>query len=676
LQAHIYSGIAADVAQFQVQGEAIKDNQNVKIDLNLTVDKPHNLSELVKSLRSQTSLGPHKKGVHLVGSVSPFFFSPPSSSGEFQISNLQLESIGPSLAAAKYTLTAELHPQEKIEWIESLGQIVHLTSSARLAWSEENAAWQFDDLQGSIQSTQIEALWKGEWLVGKQLSLTEPLKLSYIFTPELLALFKEKSASFTSLKYPTKMHLHIQPFVLPLIQTSTENFSKQLRGELFTKEIIFNNGLHFEKLKMPWQADLNAHHFEVSLESEISVGEAEKGKLAGNISLNKSLQTNGWISLDKLMINTPNCTPCRCLLFEQILAEVESQDLSKAIHFNITAHERGQQEQTYPLLCKGEVVNFLTPDNQFNPKELSLNLEIKSERLPASFLCQVTGVEETIKNKLEVLLGDTVDTFIRAQLHQMDGPLEVKLQGKNGRIHLNAKITEGILTLRDPFEAEIAVTPLLAETVLQDVIPVLGGVVSAENPVSIHIEPDGFRFPLKNFDLDQIRVAHGKIDLGKMSFSNKGELSMVFDLLRPDYQEELTVWFTPLYFKMQDGLISLARMDMLFMNRYPFAIWGKVNARKDKVDMRIGVTGIALSRALNLPNLDSQEMLQLPLKGKTGEASIDKAKAAARISALVAQQQGTAPGILLGAVLDLAGGSLLEDKPPAPTTQPFPWEKE
>ena len=66
--------------------------------------------------------------------------------------------------------------------------------------------------------------------------------------------------------------------------------------------------------------------------------------------------------------------------------------------------------------------------------------------------------------------------------------------------------------------------------------------------------------------------------------------------------------------------------------------------------------------------------MQLPFTGKIGSAGIDKAKATARISALVAQTHGGAKGLILGTFFDIAGGSIADDPPPPPpTTNPLPW---
>jgi hypothetical protein len=124
---------------------------------------------------------------------------------------------------------------------------------------------------------------------------------------------------------------------------------------------------------------------------------------------------------------------------------------------------------------------------------------------------------------------------------------------------------------------------------------------------------------------------------------------------------------------MQNGVIHCERLDMLVADLYPIATWGKVDLVKDKVSMAIGLTGQALQQAFEIRNLESDYMLQIPVKGPTGNVQIDKSKATTRISTLVAQTQGGLKGKIFGTVLQIAAGDGNDPRPPPPTTTPFPW---
>ena len=361
------------------------------------------------------------------------------------------------------------------------------------------------------------------------------------------------------------------------------------------------------------------------------------------------------------------------LIFENMVASVSSQNVMQSMSFQIKAEEQLKGKR-YPIMVNGDAKDYFSEKGKIDTSALTLNLEVKSPRLPASLLCQLGGLDCSIRQKIEALFGEIINTDINIHLLQMHGPLFAKLKGPNGKLTLDAQLNEGSMTLNAPFEAEFAVTPELEKSIIQDVIPILNGVIGAEQPIRIKIDPASFFIPLKQIELDKIVIEKATIELGKMHFSEKGTLGNVFDLLGRSQKDELSVKFTPLYFKMDHGTIKLSRMDMLFMGHYPMAVWGKVNPVKDKVDIRIGITAAALSRAFSIPGLEKDYMMQLPLTGSLSSASIDKAKAIGRISALVAQSHGSPQGTLLGAVLGIASGELLEEPVPSPTTNPLPWD--
>lgn len=399
-----------------------------------------------------------------------------------------------------------------------------------------------------------------------------------------------------------------------------------------------------------------------------------------HIPWNTAAEPAGWIrsslkaSLEIDGIKITDTLHNQHMNLEKIVAQIDTQHLAKQIKFNIDADENTTSTTDNETNFSGTLENALTSEGSVNIQDLSLNLKAKSRRLQVGLLCHMIFRETTLRDKIEALFGPTMDIDATASLRRMNGPLYAQLQGKNGRMTVDALLKDGNLTLKNPLDIQVAVTPQLGKSILQDAIPILSGAIAAQQPIKITVDPQGFSFPVRNWDLMNFHLGRATIDLGKIQFTNQGELGNIFALLKPSSQDTLSVWFTPLYMEMADGVLTLHRMDMLLLNRYPIALWGKMNFPKDKVDMSIGLTGTALSKALNIEGIEKDYMMQLPFKGTIGEAYIDKAKATARISALVAQNQGGPHGVILGAVLDIAGGSLSEKKPPEPTTKPLPWD--
>src|SRR6185295_8511866 len=109
---------------------------------------------------------------------------------------------------------------------------------------------------------------------------------------------------------------------------------------------------------------------------------------------------------------------------------------------------------------------------------------------------------------------------------------------------------------------------------------------------------------------------------------------IVTSLLRLPSKSESELWLTPIYMQLANGVVTLKRSDALVDNMVQIATWGTVDLINDRVDMAIGILGDGLRRALRLENISPNYVLQLPLRGTTATASIDKTRAAAKIAAL------------------------------------------
>jgi len=360
--------------------------------------------------------------------------------------------------------------------------------------------------------------------------------------------------------------------------------------------------------------------------------------------------------------------------FENITANLHSRHPSRELSFSLHAQQTDRRGNKSDLVVNGELENLMTSDHRINTADMSIKLQAHAKKLPANLFCEIVCVEKATRIKLEALLGPVLDAEIAVQLKQMNGHVQGQLEGSNGRIQMDAMINNGWLTLNKPFVAEVAATPELGKSVLQDMLPILSGMIGAENRLQIIIDPSGFAFPIGAESLEQVQIGWMTIDLGKVHFSNQGQLGKIMSVLKAKPQDVISVWFTPIYLTMQSGNITIQRFDMLAMDVFPLAAWGTIDLPGDYINMMIGLSGQSLKNTIGLPSIDKNYMMQFPFRGRIGKASIDKSKAASRIAALAASLTGTPQGLAIGAVIGLASGSLTEEKAPSPTTNPFPWE--
>lgn len=312
--------------------------------------------------------------------------------------------------------------------------------------------------------------------------------------------------------------------------------------------------------------------------------------------------------------------------------------------------------------------------DQLNFQNTTVVAKTHLEQFPTALLAQLLPLDKDHAKKLEALIGPEFGFNGTAALKDMKGPVVLELHGTNSTVHVDFQLHDHLVTLNKPLHAEFKVTPALSQEILEDLVPILGGMISAENPVKLTIDTQGFAYPIYSNNFHAAEVGNMTLQLGKVYFNREGQFGKIASLLNTKTQEDISVWFTPVYLHMKNAKIEVKRFDMLVTGKYPLATWGNVDFIKNRIDFIIGLSGKSLEGYVKVPVLPENALIQVPYKGKIGKASVDKTKVAAQIAALVSASSGTPQGLGLGALLGLAAGSFNEAPPPEPTTQPFPWD--
>lgn len=305
---------------------------------------------------------------------------------------------------------------------------------------------------------------------------------------------------------------------------------------------------------------------------------------------------------------------------------------------------------------------FVDLNREDNPV---LRTDLNGSHVPAPFLSLVTGRKEW-----EPVFGSVIDLHVKTNMSDLSGPIKAEIFGSNGKLKFDGQLTKGVLTLNSPLHLSTKASQELGKDVLSDFAPVFGELLSAESSISLDIDPEQFSMPL-SMNFSEMNFKSAVLDLGKMTFRNGGDVRRLLTVLKADNPQQVEVWATPMYLSMDKGSLTVYRMDMLVLESYPIATWGKINFANDKVNMVLGLSPVALAQSLGITGLPKDYMLQVPIKGSTSNTKIDSAKVMSRIGALLAQSSGGPEGLVLGTVLDIANGK--EPKIPPPTTDPLPW---
>lgn len=365
--------------------------------------------------------------------------------------------------------------------------------------------------------------------------------------------------------------------------------------------------------------------------------------------------------------------------FDQLSVTLETRDLAESLAFNMRAQE--STSQTGPagdLQIQGKVDRLYTEGQWQSLASRNLTLRANGRQLPLSLMQNTPLLDRTSSEYIRVFLGERLNTDLHIEKNANENLITAHVAGQdNTRLTLDGRLANEYLTLRQPLVVEFAMTPEIGQTILADLLPLFQTALSSNQLIKLTIDPKGFKTPLRGASDRTVQIEKATLDLGRVEFHDSGQLASVVSLLdssKGSGNGQFSVWFTPLYFSLLDGVFRIERIDALIANLYPIAVWGKVDLPKDKVNVAIGVAAQSLRTAYGIGNLDPSYMLVLSLTGTTKNASIDKARAATRITSLVAQSKGGPQGLILGGVLDLIGGGFDEKRIPPPTA-PIPWQE-
>lgn len=171
------------------------------------------------------------------------------------------------------------------------------------------------------------------------------------------------------------------------------------------------------------------------------------------------------------------------------------------------------------------------------------------------------------------------------------------------------------------------------------------------------------------FSIKHLKISSATVDLGKAMFPNGNTLAVLLAILNAPltHARQVEVWFAPVDVRLEQGILTVGRLDALLASTIHLCTWGQINLITDQLDMTLGIPASTLQRAFGISQLPSDYVLKLPVRGTLQSPEIEKGAAAAKIGALVAAPKQAAP------LIDLFSKKLKTDVPPP--KRPYPWEK-
>lgn len=279
------------------------------------------------------------------------------------------------------------------------------------------------------------------------------------------------------------------------------------------------------------------------------------------------------------------------------------------------------------------------------------------------------------KNLLFQILGPHLNLKGSASMNHTVGSIDLDIAASNLTTAIHANFVENGMTLREPVSADLQLTPALSEWLMSDINPLFLTGVEGHNPVHMHVDSQGFFYPIPY--APQKLQGNGSLDMGKILCRNGKSLASIISLLKLNplsKTREMNVWFTPLVFQVENGVVHTDRMDALVADSIHVCTWGYIDLVKDKVHINLGIPADTLQKTFKIKNLSDSFVLKVPIRGSTKEPDMDKGPAAAKIAAMIAASQIPKKNGVFGSLVNAFTQSK-EDKDIPPAKHPFPWER-
>ncbi len=354
--------------------------------------------------------------------------------------------------------------------------------------------------------------------------------------------------------------------------------------------------------------------------------------------------------------------------FSEFNAKVAFLQTQNAFTFLINSHIFSPKtKETGSLFLEGEAKKFLLTDHR-----ITSNFKAEATNLPLFLL----DFSPSFKKNAAPFLQEKANFSLKGNIVDGNGPLTGKIDAENFHSSFDGEWQTNIFTLRSPSLTTFLLTKEISRALLSDVNPFFLTGAEARNPITLRIDSEGFTLPLP-FSWDSFRILNASLNMGKIICQNEGSLPHIFSLMKQGKfsgSQQIEIWFTPVDFSIEKGMLSADRMDFLIANSIHLCSWGEIDLVNDRLDMILGLTKDALQASFGIKGLPENYVMKVPIQGSTKNPSIDQGSASAKIATLLAIQTA-GKKLPFGEIWGTIGSKFVSDSSIPPAKRPFPWER-
>lgn len=321
------------------------------------------------------------------------------------------------------------------------------------------------------------------------------------------------------------------------------------------------------------------------------------------------------------------------------------------------------------------IANGVLDIRKENPETINTQMKASFVNFPTLILDSFVKTFGMAQFNPSIFLGKRINAALDTKLENLSGMFDFDVNSNETQLNINAYLNEGIVKLYKPIQGSLKITPNLADHLLKTMNINL---VHAGNPLRLHISDKGFYMPIQPFNLENLYIRDGLLDIGKITCSNAGSPNDVEGIfkLNTSKKKNIDLWFAPTEFSISNGFLNVDRTEILFNKAYQIAVWGRVNLIKQYVNMILGLTAQSLNEAFGLRGLPKNFVLQIPMTGPIGDVHINKELAATRVALLLAKTSGVTKNAgAFGSIFDVLGEFANDQSSVPAPKKPFPWDR-
>lgn len=280
----------------------------------------------------------------------------------------------------------------------------------------------------------------------------------------------------------------------------------------------------------------------------------------------------------------------------------------------------------------------INPDGDVVVERSTIAVDATVDRVPSAV---IDGVAKA-QSKLLALLGPVTSASLEGtyrfdEVSRFEAAMQTTNMTQSIPFALRA---DGSITAFGDISVELRPTPMTFREVLGEAMPMVADAIGSTRPVTIRIDGDSLRIPLRDgLDLTQARI-EGEFDLGTVQLQRDGWVGQaVFGVIRsvtdkvgiglPNRasQNIVDATFTPLRFSLADGIASA---EQFWLSGDDIAIGfqdSRINVESEEIEkLSMGILGasfIAGSGGKLGPFVKAEQIYTLPVSGTISNPKID-----------------------------------------------------